>query len=164
MREYKYSLASVLDVRELEQEQQRERHAAAVRRRTAQEQELAQLQEQIAGARRRVLQAHSASALQQMDRYLCRLRRQERSCLERLRALDREVEQMQIALVEASREVKKMEKLRENEYKQWCYAFRREEQRRLDESATVRHGHGRLQAPVPPGAGRRVHTAGSPRP
>ncbi|OVE81815.1 flagellar export protein FliJ [bacterium M21] len=138
VKKFNYSLQSVLSYRESEQEQCRQKLADAERLVRQQEDELERVRGEIRKARHQQPIGPSAQYLILRERYLGRLRTDEKGQETRLTELQEYAETSRNELITASREVMKMEKVKDREYRHWEVESRREEQHLMDEVGTSR--------------------------
>ncbi len=137
MKRFKYSLESVLNYRENEQDQCRHKLTEAERLVQEQEQELQRVRTAIKKAQNQQVKGSSVEFLVLRERYLSRLRNEEKNHVVRLEQLRKKEEEKRQELLSASREVLKMEKVKSREFRQWEHETRREEQHLLDEAGNT---------------------------
>jgi len=132
------------------------RHASEERKQTALAQAVRELEvqngllEEIRNKRRRMIREYYALGGQAVESLrlilysenivLCRDR--ELGQLEQCRLADREVEDKRLALIEASKQRKMIEKLKEKKFTEYQQELNSRESKELDEAALLRYGGG----------------------
>ena len=143
---FRFSLETVLEVKNHEVDRLEKKLGAALQRRHKKRKMLEQLQEPIefgggqSDARRRV-----AAQLRQRDRY--RQERQNRITAEnqKLAALNEEVSKLRAKLRDKRKDQKGFEQVKEKEQKRHDIEVKRREARELDEQAIFRHHQAKVQ-------------------
>jgi len=141
MKKFKYRLEALLKVKEhLERERQKD-HGEAVRKVMRQRDQLTDIEKKrltTYDEQRDVLIGKmSVAEMLVYSRYLMKLKRDQLVGKQLLQALDHEAEEKRIKLVEASREKKVFEKLKERQQKKFNKEVHRLETKEDDETAVV---------------------------
>ena len=140
MRKFKFSLQTVLDVRELKEEKAKKAFSAVLAQRVSCLNRVSRLE----GDQReiRVLRTEKRKETVQvgaLERWFQNLHddlgKNIRSELARLAMIDRQLEAKRIELVQASKDRKVLDKLKENQFKNYLLESSREEQAFLDDMA-----------------------------
>lgn len=139
---FQFRLQTLLRIREQTRDERRAQLADALRVDVELERQQNELQQELAESR---VMAHPTLGAIDVDRVL-ESQRYEMLLGAKLAALAqqrehvaREIEQRRLALVEADREVRVLEKLRENQLERFKAEEQLIDQRRLDEVATIGH-------------------------
>lgn len=143
MKKFRFRLQALLKVREhLERERQKE-HGAAVRKVLKQQAELHSIDETRALTREqqcsRMVGNLSVAEMLVYSRYLIKLRRDQAVGGQLLHVLEREAEQKRLKLLEASKQKKIYEKLKERHHQRFNVEVARLERKDSDEAATTGH-------------------------
>ena len=143
MKKFRYRLQALLKVKQhIEKERQRD-HAAALREVLGQEGRLGTIadsrQQALGGQRRRLSGSISVAEMLVFSRYLVRLKRDMLAGRELLKGLKKSEQIQRQCLLEASRERKKYEKLRERQQERFNDNVRRIETRENDDIALDSH-------------------------
>ena len=150
MAKFKFRLEKVLDLRK-KKEEERERELAELKKLLAKEEQfLQQLQRESTALRRKIARLQDENdrsldieELLRHSDYLEHLRDKILSQIETVKQVISDVENKRQELVEASKEKKVIEKLKEQQYKRFRTAVEEWEQRTLDEIGTSNYSHRR---------------------
>lgn len=143
MAKFEFRLASLLRLRESVRDQRRAALAEAYRVDELLQQRLAQIARELGWLRERARRAAGpghidVDQLLEAQRYELALRAEERQFQRQRAAVAAEIERRRQALVEADREVRTLEKLREKQWQAWQSEENRRQTRQLDEMAQQR--------------------------
>lgn len=141
---FRFRLATLLKLRETTRDERRSQLAEALRIETLIDDQLEQVEQTL--ARLLVDRAKSSSPgpvnvdwLLDAQRYELALRTKERDFRQQLQSVRLEVERRRQTLAEADREVRVLEKLRESQHERHIADERRDDQKVMDEIASLRH-------------------------
>lgn len=157
MKPFRFSLAKVLQVREIREETARLEWAQAVETREAARQRLAAVEETLAAARRQLTALSEAPEgidpvqWRSQSLYTEALREMREGAREDVERAEAEAESAREQLVEAARARKVMEALREQEWRRHQMEVARLETAFLDEVGITRHRRGKAE----PAGGRK---------
>jgi flagellar export protein FliJ len=141
MKRFVFRLATLLRIREAERDERRAQLADAFRVEAELQKQMTELEGELAAARR----AHTADVgLVDVDRMLAAqryglvLEMDRRRLAEQQATVAQEVETRRAALVEADREVRVLERLRETQHDRWRAEAEKQQMKLLDEVASQR--------------------------
>ncbi|MEW6049864.1 MAG: flagellar export protein FliJ [Candidatus Zixiibacteriota bacterium] len=139
MKKFKYRLEPLLRLREHLEKQRQKEHAVAILQVQRQEQHLAEI-ENARGATMDIQRRYSevgiaAFRLQMTSRYLLKLKRDSLTGGELLKGLEREAEKRRLRLVEATKQKKIFEKLKERRQEAFYREANSSERKESDEIA-----------------------------
>jgi flagellar FliJ protein len=148
VKKFKYRLQPLLNVKShIERERQKD-HALAVERIMRQEEQLSQVDAQrestLIEQRAGLLGSISITKMLVYSRYLLKLKKNTLAGIETLRGLKKNAEEKRSVLVEASKERKIYEKLKERQQDRYNTESARQEQKETDEIAITGYGGGGL--------------------
>lgn len=137
---FQYRLKTLLRLREAARDERRSELAQALRADTVLADQLAAIHEQLAGLRRNAASGVApgkvnVDRLLDTQRYELILRGEEHLLQVRREALAQEIERRRNTLVEADREVRVLEKVREVQFQRYCQDEERRSMTQLDELA-----------------------------
>jgi len=134
MKAFQYKLASLLTVRQLQQEQREAEFAAAMQQRNLQQQALQSLEQQLQNVyAQEICPNVNAEFFLQRERYLYTLKQRRRRQQQRLAEAEAALAESRRRLQAAVMEVRKLEKHCQHERDAWALQFRREEDKINDE-------------------------------
>ena len=141
VKKYKFRLDPLLKIREHREKERQKEHAAAVDKVLAQKDKLAQVDQsklKTLDCQRERLSSHiSVAEALIYSRYLMKLKRDRVNGGELLRGLEKEAERRRVRLVQAARERKIFELLKEKQMARHRAEIEKADQKELDEVATV---------------------------
>jgi len=148
VKRFKYRLQPLLNVKShIERERQKD-HALAVERIMRQEEQLSQVDAQrettLIEQRAGLLGSISISKMLVYSRYLLKLKKNTLAGIETLRGLKKNADEKRLVLVEASKERKIYEKLKERQQDKYNRESARQEQKETDEIAITCYRGGGL--------------------
>ena len=153
MKAFQYRLQNVLDLRRMQQNAQVGRHQSAMRKLRQQNIVLHGMRDTVAGVVETAItaaEANSSRYLKDLDQFLChqwRIQQDQQTLIVQLQAQE-DVERSK--LLEARREVQKLEKHAEHKLQEWREAYRQEQDKQVDELAVQRfklsHSDGKLSS------------------
>jgi len=141
MKAFQYSLQNVLNIRRMQQDVQTGRHQSAVRQLHRQKEVLNQLRETVAGVVETATTAAetiSSRYLKDFDQFLRQQWAKQQNQRKLIRQLQKEEDAERRTLLAARREVRKLEKHAEHQKKEWREAYRKEQDKQVDELAVQR--------------------------
>jgi len=142
MKAFQYRLQKVLDIRRMQQNAQVGRHQSAMRKLRQQNMELHGMLDTVAGVVETAITAAetmSSQYLKNLDQFLChqwKMQQHQRALIVQLQAQE-DVERRK--LLEARREVRKLEKHAEHKLQEWQEAYQKEQDKQVDELAVQRY-------------------------
>lgn len=147
MKKFRYRLEPILRIRSHAEKQRQKEHAAALQQVYRQKEHLSDIDKDKARTfefqRTRLQGSIRTYQLLAASRYLVRLKRDTMTGTELLRGLERETERRRQLLVQASRERKIYEKLRERQEAKFNQEVEQHDRKALDELAVVTFVHRR---------------------
>jgi len=141
MKAFQYRLQNVLDIRRVQQNAQVGRHQSAMRKLRQQNRVLHGMRDAVAGVVETAMTAAetmSSRYLKNLDQFLChqwRMQQRQRTLIVQLQAQE-DVERRK--LLEARREVRKLEKHAEHKLREWREAYQKEQDKQVDELVVQR--------------------------
>jgi flagellar FliJ protein len=140
MPKFDFRLAPLLRLREATRDGWRVELAQSQRTDLELQHQLMQIEQQQKRLQRQWRQAAGPGevdlpCLAEADRYAASLRAQEEQLRQQRRTLAAEIDRQRQALIEADRDVRTLEKLRENQFQAHCHEENRQDAKRLDEAA-----------------------------
>jgi flagellar protein FliJ len=140
MKRFHYRLEPLLRIKSHHEKQRQKEHATALMQVLRQKEHLTEIEadRQTTIDHQRAISGGSVSAyrLQVATRYLLKLKRDTLTGEELLKGLERETERRRLRLLDATKEKKIFEKLKERQRDQFIAEFERAEMKELDEIAT----------------------------
>lgn len=140
MKRFTYRLEPLLRIKSHLEKQRQKEHAAVLMQALRQKEHLAQIESdrQTTIGHQRAIATGTVSAyrLQVATRYLLKLRRDTMSGEELLKGLERETDRRRLLLVDATKQKKIFEKLKERRREEFVAEFELTEKKELDEIAT----------------------------
>jgi len=147
MKKFRYRLEPILKIRSHAEKQRQKEHAAALQQVYRQQEHLSEIDKEkertFEFQRTRLQGSIRTHQLLAASRYLVRLKRDTMTGTELLKGLERETERKRQLLVQASRERKIYEKLRERQETKFNQEVEQHERKALDELAVVTFVHRR---------------------
>jgi len=144
MRAFAFSLERLLELRRHQQNEEARKLAEARRTAEAARRAEADLREVIAHSRKLLGHAHgdgtTAGQLHNLSFVVDRLQRKARSAAKRRREAEEALEDQERLLLQAVRERRCLDRLKERSRESWEEALRRRDRKELDELAALRHG------------------------
>lgn len=138
---FKFRLEPLLKLRQHREKERQKEHAASVHEASLQREQLQSLDHQrlstLDQQRDRLVGAVSATQALVASRYLMKLKRQHLAGTSLLHALEREVEKKRLKLVEAARDRKTYELLKEKQQSRHRQEAEKRDQKELDEIAVT---------------------------
>jgi flagellar export protein FliJ len=146
VRKFKFSMQGILNVNNTRKEVCEMELAEARVALVAEERKLADLEGQISFAMNpeRIVEQVSGRYFIQREKYIRMLKNQRKKQIYNVQQAGVQVDSCVERLKEATIEVKRMEKARENEYKAWNLEYLRDEQKINDEIGSIRASYKRL--------------------
>lgn len=140
-KKFKFRLAPLLKIREYREKERQREHAAAVDKVLAQKDKLLSMDQSklqtLDEQRERLGGKISVAEALIYSRYLMKLKRDRLTGNELLRGLEKEAERRRVRLVQAARERKVFELLKEKQMARYKAALDKADQKELDEIASV---------------------------
>ncbi len=140
MKRYKYRLEPMLKLKEHREKEKQREHAEAARKVQEQKEMLVRIDEErgetLKHQRRSLVGSMSLAELLVCSRYLMKLKKDTLTGRELLRGLEKEADKRREKLVEASKERKIYEKLKEKQIAKFTKEVERLENKAVDETAT----------------------------
>ncbi|HEX3871702.1 MAG TPA: flagellar export protein FliJ [Pirellulales bacterium] len=140
MKPFRFRLAALLDIRKHARTQQQARLAEALDAETAVGEQISQLAAELAAARQTLgLGPLAIAKLQESARWSSAVEARRQVLEERQEQLAAEVEHCRAAVLDADREVRRLENLRETQRQRWRGAAELQASKELDEAGLMRH-------------------------
>ncbi len=140
MKKYKYRLEPMLKLKEHKEKEKQREHAEAVKKVQEQKETLVRIDEKrgetLKHQRQSLVGSMSLAELLVCSRYLMKLKKDTLTGRELLRGLEKEADKRREKLVEASKERKIYEKLKEKQIAKFTKEVERLENKAVDETAT----------------------------
>lgn len=144
MKKFNFSLEKVSDTKAIQLKNQSQELAKLLRNLEDEELRLKDLNTELSSlydeVLRRTIDGCSAKELRDYNRYLDKLTQEMQTQKRNIESIQEKIEELQVQLMELSKEKKVLEKLREKRYLKHTQDQAREEQKLLDEIALISRG------------------------